>query len=451
MKWSPTLAFAAPPLLVFILSLAIAVPDPIAAQEADKNGSVKNEPAKNEPAKNEAVKNEAVKNEAEADKASESAEGSADPKPVTPKVTRKRRPILETAVATQRFESAMDRWRNSLKEITRVKVHYSISKLSQREKYKEEWIAGINEHFLALEQVHITGADAYAAKYQPLARLEQFLVTLAQHDIVNGRFELAHQLINNLTDAGCAHPQLDLMSSNAALYSNHFVEAKAAMLRGRDKKLLGPEGQEWLELIDPVIAAWEQEQLLRAKEAEADDLPRVVLHTSQGDIVIELFENEAPGTVGNFIYLVEQGFYDGLQFFHVERSVVAQVGCPQNKGKGTPGYSIFCECFQPNRRHRFAGTVAMAKVPDGQGDLIPNSAGSQFFIDARPTPMSEAGHFTVFGRVIEGFDRVSRLQIQGEEDEEQAKSANPPLPDRIISAKVLRKRGHKYVPNKVQK
>ncbi len=69
---------------------------------------------------------------------------------------------------------------------------------------------------------------------------------------------------------------------------------------------------------------WKQEQELRQKEAAADDLPRVKLTTTKGDIVIELFENEAPETVGNFLSLVKKGFYDGLTFHRVIAGFMAQ-------------------------------------------------------------------------------------------------------------------------------
>jgi cyclophilin family peptidyl-prolyl cis-trans isomerase len=373
--------------------------------------------------------------------------------PITsPKRARQRRPVLATDVATRRYEAAIDRWRDSLKEITRIKMNFSVSKPSEKAKYTEEWIDAIDAHFEALDEVRLTGADAYAAKYQPHAQMEQFLLVLANHDGVNGRFEESYQLVSNLIDGGCTHPQTDSLLSTAALFSNHFAEAKDALLRGREKKTIGPEGEHWLETVDPLIAAWEVEQELRAKEAEADDLPRVLLHTTQGDVVVELFENEAPDTVANFISLVEAGFYDGLGFFLVERGVVAQTGCPLNTGMGSAGYTIYCECFQPNRRHRFAGSLTMAKNANRDGDLIANSAGSQFFIEARPSPVREEGEITVFGRVIEGFGRVSRLQIKGnkEEEEDQEDPRRFSLPDRIISAKVLRKRNHEYVPNKVQ-
>ena len=461
---SSKFAFVLPTVLALLTLLSAGSAAKLASQEPSKEDKLETKAASVDPATvDPATVDLASGNAASRNAAQENSEsGTTAPDNAVPdnavpenavaeeaRPVRKQRPILSTEVAARRFERATDRWRDSLKEITRVKVYYAISKPSEKTEYVEKWTKAIDEHFDALKEVHITGADAYAANYQPLVELEGFLLKLAKHDLTNGRNELAFELLDDLNLAGCEAPELGSLLGNAALFSNHFPEARVAMRREREKGMLGPAGAGWMSQIDKIVAAWDLEQALRAKEAEADDLPRVLLHTSQGDIVIELFENEAPDTVGNFIHLVEQGFYDGLQFFHVERSVVAQTGCPQNSGKGSPGYSIYCECFQPNHRERFAGSVAMAKMASSkEGEPAPNTAGSQFFIDARPAPSLGESQFTVFGRVIEGLQRVSRLQIKGDDDEETPSQS---LPDWIISAKVLRKRPHKYVPNKVQK
>ena len=79
-------------------------------------------------------------------------------------------------------------------------------------------------------------------------------------------------------------------------------------------------------------------------QEKQNDRPQVVLKTSKGDIVIELFEDEAPNTVANFVSLIEKGYYDGLTFHRVIDGFVAQGGCPKGDGTGGPGYHIPCEC-----------------------------------------------------------------------------------------------------------
>ncbi|MBN2024190.1 MAG: peptidylprolyl isomerase [Pirellulales bacterium] len=181
---------------------------------------------------------------------------------------------------------------------------------------------------------------------------------------------------------------------------------------------------------------WEKERKLREAEAKADDLPRVLLKTNRGDIEIELFENEAPMAVANFISLVEQGFYNDLGFHRVLDGFMAQGGCPKGDGTGGPGYTIPCECHQPNHREHFRGSLSMAHAGRDTG-------GSQFFLTFVPTVPLDGVH-TVFGRVVKGMDVLAKLQRRDPDD----RQGTLPRPDRIIEAKVLRKRPHEYVPTK---
>ncbi|OPZ75014.1 MAG: Peptidyl-prolyl cis-trans isomerase B [Firmicutes bacterium ADurb.Bin456] len=120
-----------------------------------------------------------------------------------------------------------------------------------------------------------------------------------------------------------------------------------------------------------------------------------------GNITIELFEKEAPGTVANFEKLIKSGFYDGLSFHRVIKGFVAQGGCPVGNGTGGPGYTITCETKGNPHRHE-RGSLSMAH----RG---PNTGGSQFFIVYEPQPHLDGVH-TVFGKVIEGMDVVDKIK-----------------------------------------
>jgi len=162
-----------------------------------------------------------------------------------------------------------------------------------------------------------------------------------------------------------------------------------------------------------------------ADEPEEGDLPRVLLKTSRGDITVELFEDEAPNTVANFISLVERGFYDGLTFHRVVKGFMVQTGCPKGDGTGGPGYHIPSESDRPGHRKHLQGSLSMARGAER------DSGGSQFLILLNPVPQLD-GQYTVFGQVVEGMDAVSSIRQR----------------DKIISARVLRKRPHAYVPTK---
>jgi len=111
------------------------------------------------------------------------------------------------------------------------------------------------------------------------------------------------------------------------------------------------------------------------------------IKTNKGDINIEFFDNDAPGTVANFVKLAESGFYNGLSFHRVISNFMIQGGCPQGDGTGGPGYSIKCE-INPNKH--LAGSLSMAH----RGK---NTGGSQFFICHSSQPHLDGVH-TVFGR-----------------------------------------------------
>jgi cyclophilin family peptidyl-prolyl cis-trans isomerase len=229
-----------------------------------------------------------------------------------------------------------------------------------------------------------------------------------------GKFDLAEEYLGQVKDAKLLEETLEALG-------DHWFSQQ--VIPGRDA------------YIPYYKDAWAKEEKIRSAEEEADDLPRVLLRTNKGDMVIELFENEAPNTVANFVSLVEKGFYDGLTFHRVLQGFMAQGGCPDGTGGGGPGYMIPCECVRPDHRFHFRGTVSMAHAGRDTG-------GSQFFLTFVPAPYLDGEH-TVFGRVIEGIDVLAKIQRRDPESE------GAPDPDQIVEAKVLRKREHEYVPKKV--
>jgi cyclophilin family peptidyl-prolyl cis-trans isomerase len=183
--------------------------------------------------------------------------------------------------------------------------------------------------------------------------------------------------------------------------------------------------------LDEYKDLWTKESAIRAAEAKANDLPRVKLTTTKGVITVELFENEAPQTVANFLRLVKQGFYDGSPFHRVLPEFMAQGGAKTEDGAGGPGYTIRCECYRPDYRRHFRGTLSMAHAGRDTGN-------SQFFLTFVPTPHLNGMH-TAFGRVIDGIEVLGDLQRRSPEHQMDA-----PKADKIIKAEVIRDRGHEY-------
>jgi cyclophilin family peptidyl-prolyl cis-trans isomerase len=155
---------------------------------------------------------------------------------------------------------------------------------------------------------------------------------------------------------------------------------------------------------------------------------KAIFETNKGKFTIELFEDKAPVTAGNFIALVNKGFYNGLIFHRVIPQFMIQGGCPKGNGTGGPGYSIKDEFHKDLSNVR--GTIAMANSG-------PNTGGSQWFInvvdncyldfDKKP---STSAH-PVFGKVVEGMDVVDVISTA------KADRNDKPLQDIIINKIVI--------------
>ena len=129
-------------------------------------------------------------------------------------------------------------------------------------------------------------------------------------------------------------------------------------------------------------------------------MSEMTMTTNKGDIVFEMFDDDAPKTVGNMRELAEKGFYDGLGFHRIIRDFMIQGGCPEGTGTGGPGYQFEDEF---NRHKVVRGALAMANAG-------PDTNGSQFFIVTTEAAPWLDGKHTVFGRVTSGMDVVDQLE-----------------------------------------
>jgi cyclophilin family peptidyl-prolyl cis-trans isomerase len=206
--------------------------------------------------------------------------------------------------------------------------------------------------------------------------------------------------------------------------------------------------------------AWQAEQKIREAEARANDLPRVKLviehrrfargdeqkatveSTGQEEVILELFEDQAPATVANFLSLVDRGFYDDTLFHVVVPATMAVGGDPNTKnndpsddGAGVRDYVIPDEYLSPAARKHFRGSLSMVSTG-------PHTAFSRFFLTLTPQPAMN-GHCTVFGRVIKGMEAVDRIS-RGRTTRNVGTFGKIIPGDRLVRATVLRKRPHEY-------
>jgi cyclophilin family peptidyl-prolyl cis-trans isomerase len=216
---------------------------------------------------------------------------------------------------------------------------------------------------------------------------------------------------------------------------------------------------------------WEAEQKLRLTEQKADDLPRVRLviehrrfkrdergvpltdveSAGKGEVVLELFEDQAPAAVAQFLTLVEQKKYDGTRFYLGEPASLVAGGDPRSRtadpskdgadGPGGLDYYIPDEFDREGARRHFRGAISM--INDG-----PGKTGCQFFITVAPKPELD-GVFAVFGRVLRGQEVVDRV-TRGRTNAEVAPYGRLIPGDLLVRAEVLRKRGHAYKVTKIQ-
>jgi len=312
-----------------------------------------------------------------------------------------------------------------------------------------------------VEQIVQSGLAVYQTDSEKHPEVANTLTPIALYYILGDiegdggdQYEKALSVIRAMLKAGAgeALPDLWLWGGISAFQINDFDLATKYFASADLAGLLAdtPPGQRrsdprnriWemakksQEALFATRGAWAKEHQIRDAEAKADDLPRVKFTTSRGEVIIELFENEAPEAVANFITLVKQGFYDGVVFHRVLPGFMAQGGDPTGTGTGGPGHCIRCECHQVTARKHFRGSLSMAHAGRDTG-------GSQFFLTFTTTSGLDGVH-TVFGRVIEGMDVAASLKRR-----DPGAPGPKPTPDKIVKAEVLRDRGHGYTFKKL--
>jgi cyclophilin family peptidyl-prolyl cis-trans isomerase/Skp family chaperone for outer membrane proteins len=338
--------------------------------------------------------------------------------------------VAEDRVAStspaESFAQTKGEWKAINEKLDEIHQRFLAAPQTERGELRDEYSKLVAEARAMLPKLRAAARDAYAAAPNGDEELTNLLVGLMSSDAREGDIQAAYETGKVLADNGCSSPDFGSLFALVAFSADDDAAARKQLEKAKQTGRLTAEEK----LLDKELA-------IREAEAEADDLPRVKLTTTKGEVVIELFENEAPETVGNFISLVEKGVYNGLKFHRVIPGFMAQGGDPKGNGTGGPGYKIYCECRKENHRKHFRGVLSMAHAG-------PNTGGSQFFITFDRTPHLDGKH-TVFGRVIEGQTMVvDKLQAT------EGPTAGDGAPDKIIKAEVIRKRDHEYKPNKVE-
>ncbi|MBQ9456061.1 MAG: peptidylprolyl isomerase [Thermoguttaceae bacterium] len=267
-----------------------------------------------------------------------------------------------------------------------------------------------------------------------------FIIQVLETRMTVGEYERANAIMQGLISLKIPDilPDLYDAAGEIAFMLNDFEQAARYLELAEQNKVLSERCAGFKKDLSYYRTSWAKESVFRQQDSEKKDLPRVTLETTKGKIVLELYEDQTPNTVANFVYLVEKGFYDGMFFEEVIPGVGAFAGRSLENPDGGPGWSIRDEFDATNSRNHYRGTISMMR-----GE--PNSAGSIFFISFSPIKDLD-GKYVVFGRVVEGMDVLTKLQIMD--------PANPdPMaePDQIEKASAVTKRDHKYRPKVIKK
>jgi cyclophilin family peptidyl-prolyl cis-trans isomerase len=317
----------------------------------------------------------------------------------------------------EKFEKTKKEWDTNEADLAKVIKDYRTAEATARGPLYREYQALVSLSRRLVAQLKDDSLNAYAAAPNKNDEVVKTIVGLiVNSNRVNdnrGASEMCLLLIENKCDN-----KLLPFEYGAALFCLGDDEKAAEYLNENT-----PDGQ-----MSETAKNCLREIKLRAAEAKADNLPRVKITTNKGDIVLELFENEAPNTVANFISLADSGYYNGTIWHRVIHDFMAQAGKSKDPKKPGPGYRIPCECYEKNHRQHFNGTLAMAHA--GR-----DTAGSQFYITYERTFHLDGLH-TVFGRVISGTLNLAKLDESGPEGKD----------DQIIKIEVVRKQEHEYKP-----
>jgi len=224
---------------------------------------------------------------------------------------------VEGGEAVSAFQSHLERWKDTISGLRTLRNEYQdATDTAQREALEAKFDQLLNRGRALVPVLRETGIVAYEVAPNDDPELTRFLFKVAKDDLVRDRYDQAWELGELLVKNDCGFPEIYNVAGVSAFVRNDYDTARKNLSLAKDRGVISPTGRNFLEQIDECQSLWQEEQKLR--ELQAGMLPLVKLATTKGDITIELFENEAPQTVGNFIHLVkDKQFYDGLAFHEV--------------------------------------------------------------------------------------------------------------------------------------
>ena len=346
------------------------------------------------------------------------------------------------------FDAAILELKDAIKAIKKTGHQFYENKSTVAHEYRKKWKEEAVTAQDAYKRVREASFALFFETANPGKQVNEIVSMMNQDLIAQGQLSKCYQTTKKLLRLYPENKDLYNLMGRISILNNDFTFAQQYYQANQEtaEQLGVPEGALYGNSMEKLVTGYERELALRTADAAGEPLPRAIIKTNRGEIVIELFENQAPETVGNFVSLVQTGIYDGMIFHHVLRNLIADAGLMTLSRPQPVGYTIYDEYQKPDARHHFRGSVAMVSKNNE-----PNSAGAEFRIMLVPGPNLD-GQSTVFGRVISDMSVLDSIQetfqVNAEEDKEEfIKDATP---DIIESITVTNLRDHEYEPKRVK-
>ncbi|MFT5301872.1 MAG: cyclophilin family peptidyl-prolyl cis-trans isomerase [Mariniblastus sp.] len=351
----------------------------------------------------------------------------------------------EVAKLEQEFDAAAVVLKEKIKSLRRLGLKFYEANSLEANDVREEWDA----EAIATQRAHVAVQQAALAYFlaapEPNIQATEIVYSFHAGLIDAGQIGACYRATKKLIKIRPGDEKITLTMGQVSILANDF-DAAAAYVAGNQLKIAEfpiPSGPLY-QFLDSLQKKYERELKFQAEDAKQGSLPRAIIETNKGQIVIELFENQAPQTVANFVSLAQAGFYDQVMFHHVIKNVIAHTGIMTARGAKQLRYTIYDESHLPAARHHFRGSVSMHLNSPKK-----NQGTSEFRIMLVPGPPMD-GTNTVFGRVISGMDVADRLQPTFEFTDEGEEFIQGTFPDTIKSITLVGLRDHEYKPTPVQ-
>ena len=345
------------------------------------------------------------------------------------------------------YEALAATCRQSMLNVWQAEVRYFDSTRDESIEVRKEWEQLKVECQSQIDKLAEVATKLFDAQEKPSPELAELVSRVQEKTLRDGfpseAFRIGKKLIAVYPDMKKA----EMVTALAAIKVNEFDFAKKYYDENKEAiEAIEPEYSKLFGSIDNLVTQFEREQQFREQDAK-NELPLVTIETNRGVVKIELFEDQAPETVANFISLTEQGFYDDLTFHWVLKGFAAETGVYTRRR--TPSdvnvnYFIADEFDREDVRHHFRGSLSLITSEAA------NTGNERFVICLEPVPFLD-GRKTVFGRVVKGMEVLDGIthtyQLSEKGEPEQIPEVKH---DYIVKASVTRKRADsEYKINKI--